>query len=148
MQHDFEEIEMAFDMVSAQPRSMCTVYLCRTNGKTYLQDDGTGIYDDLPDDFETSDDYIEIPHKHDLDLGRELVCEFVNKNAPALSRKVDEVFSRRGAYQRYKSLLERHGLLDDWYRYEQTETEAALKEWCKFNSIDLMPSKSPKRTGI
>ncbi len=140
MQHDFSEIELAFELVSSQMQLSCSAYLCRTDGKIYNLDDGAGIYDVLPDDFELSEDYLEIPHKNDLDLGRALVREFINERAPALSNEVYEVFSRKGAYRRYKSLLDHNGLLDDWFSYEQAETEKALKQWCKRNSIDLLPA--------
>ena len=146
MQYDFAEIELAFDSVSSQMQSMCTAFICRTDGKVYYLDDATGIYDDLPDDFESSEEYIEIPHKNDLGLGRELVYEFINKNAPKFSDEVREIFSRKGAYQRYKSLLVRNGLLDDWFSYEQTETEEALKQWCMENSIELI-SGDPENAG-
>jgi hypothetical protein len=137
MRHDFSEIELAFDSVSSQMPSMCTAYISRDDGKFYYLDDATGVYDDLPDDFETSEQYIEIPHKNDLNLGRDLVFEFINKTAPSFSDEVRTIFSRKGAYQRYKALLVRNGLLDDWFSYEQSETEAALKGWCKENSIEL-----------
>ena len=142
MQHDFSKIEFAFDSVSSQMQSMCTAHLCRNSGKIFYLDDATGIYDELPEDFETSDGYIEIPHKKELDLGRDLAYDFINSKAPTLSADVREVFSRKGAYQRFKSLLARNGLLDDWFKYEQTETEAALKQWCKDNSIELRPDKT------
>ena len=141
MQHDFAEIEFAFDSVSSQMQSMCTAYLCRKSGKIFYHDDATGIYDELPDDFELSDQYIEIPHKNELDLGRDLAYDFINSKAQTLSAEVREIFSRKGAYQRFKSLLTRNGLLDDWFNYEQAETEAALKQWCKDNSIELQPDK-------
>ena len=121
---------------------MCTAYLSLADGKIYYLDDATGIYDDLPDDFETSEQYIEIPHKNDLNLGRDLVYEFINRNAPNCFDEVRQIFSRKGAYQRFKSLLVRHNLLDQWHAYEQTETEEALKQWCKENSIELTTGKS------
>ena len=142
MRYDFVEIELAFDSVSSQMQSMCKAYLSRADGKIYYLDDATGIYDELPDDFETSEQYIEIPHKNDLNLGRELVYEFINKNAPSCFDEVRQIFSRKGAYQRFKSLLVRHKLLDQWHAYEQTETEEALKQWCLENSIELTAGKS------
>ncbi len=142
MQHDFSEIELAFDSVSSQMQSMCTAYLCRKSGRIFYLDDATGVYDKLPDDFEISDEYIEIPHKNELDLGRDLAYDFTGAHAPQLIAEVREAFSRKGAYQRFKTLLARNGLLDDWFKYEQAETEAALKQWCKDNSIELQPDKT------
>ena len=142
MQHDFAEIELAFDSVSSQMQSMCTAYLSLADGKIYYLDDATGIYDGLPEDFETSEQYIEIPHKNELNLGRDLAYEFINRNAPNCFDEVRQIFSRKGAYQRFKSLLIRHKLLDQWHAHEQTETEEALKQCCKENSIGLTTGKS------
>ncbi len=141
MQHDFPKIELAFDSVSSQMPSMCTAYLCRNSGKIFYLDDATGIYDELPDDFETSDDYIEIPHKNELDLGSDLAFDFTRAHAPNLLDDVREVFSRKGAYRGFKSLLSRNGLLENWFNYEQAEIEAALKQWCKDNAIELKPDE-------
>jgi hypothetical protein len=35
--------------------------------------------EDLPDDLETSDRYLAIPHKNDLDLGNNLALRFVEE---------------------------------------------------------------------
>lgn len=142
MQHNFSDIELAFDSVSSRMQSLCTAYISRVNGRIYYLDDATGVYDELPDDFETSDHYVEIPHKNDLNLGRKLVYEFIRSNAPDFSDEVRRIFSRKGAYQHYKSLLIRNGMLDDWFAYEQTETAAALKMWCKENAIELDSAKN------
>lgn len=48
---------------------------------------------------------------------------------PALAHKVDEIFRRRGAYGRFKDLLEREGRLDEWYAYERQAAQAALLAW-------------------
>ena len=139
MKHDFSDIELAYDSVSSQAPSMCVAYISRTHGTIFYLDDATGVSDELPEDFETSDDYLEIPHKNDLDLGVPLVKRFIGKVRPELSDDVRSIFSRKGAYSRYKSLLERNRILDDWYQFEQQQTEAELKLWCEQNGITLAP---------
>ena len=59
---------------------------------------------------------------------------------PAPSQPYDEVrhiFSRRGAYRRYKDLLVRRGALDLWYDFSNKAEEAGLREWCAENGIEL-----------
>jgi len=51
--------------------------------------------------------------------------------------RVYSIFHRKGAYSRYKDLLERKGLLDEWYEYENERQKAALKEWCRENNIEI-----------
>ena len=49
-----------------------------------------GDSDDLPEDVDESDKYIEIPHKNELDLGRNLVFQFVSKHIPEEIVKVEK----------------------------------------------------------
>ena len=54
------------------------------------------------DDLETSDRYIAIPHKNDLDLGRNLALRLVEQQLPAYYGRVVGHFRRKGAYTRFK----------------------------------------------
>jgi hypothetical protein len=51
--------------------------------------------------------------------------------------RVSRIFSRRGAYGRYKALLERRGALDRWYDFSVKAEEAALRAWCATDAIGL-----------
>ena len=82
-----------------------------------------------------NDDYIAIPHKTDLDLGKPLVIEFVRNHCPELRESVNAIFSRRGAYGRYKELLAEKSLLDEWYAFENARTKEVLLEWCAENGL-------------
>lgn len=93
--------------------------------------------EDVPEDVHENDQYLEIPHQNDLDLGRRLVHRFIREKAPQLGADVDAIFSRRGAYSRYKDLLHAEGLLDAWYEYESAQTTKALQAWCAENGIEL-----------
>jgi hypothetical protein len=94
-------------------------------------------YDELPEDLDESDDYIDIPHKNDLDLGKALVMDFVHSRCPEEIDRVLSIFRRPGAYGRFKDLLEQKSLLDEWYEFEQQRTRQALLHWCAENSIEL-----------
>ena len=96
--------------------------------------------DELPDDLETSDRYIEIPHKNELDLGNRLAFRFVQDRLPDRYTEVVAIFRRRGAYTRFKELLAADGCLEEWYAFEAKSTERALREWCKANEIHLVES--------
>jgi hypothetical protein len=93
--------------------------------------------DELPEDVLENDDYVEIPNRYDFDLGKELVWEFVDRQIPGLKNKVQEIFSRRGAYARYKAFLEDLDLLDAWYRFENERTKEVLLEWCSDKGIPI-----------
>ena len=132
----YSEIEDAFLFVSSAPPFEHSAYLNRETGKFYYVS-ALGDSDELPDDLEESDKYANIPHKNDLDLGRDLVFAFVSANLPDEYGKVRGFFSGRGAYARYKDLLESKGQLDAWYEFEKRSIEEALRKWCTENGIAI-----------
>ena len=133
----FSEIEDAFMYVASAMYGMNAAVLCKDTGKILYRSDMAGI-DEIEDedDFEW-DQCIEIPHKNDLDLGRNLVFEFVEEYLPDDYDLVRKMFRRGGAYANYKALLERRGLLEKWYDTENSREEGALRKWCKENEIEL-----------
>ena len=56
-----------------------------------------GDSDELPDNIEDSKKYIEIPHKNELDLGKNLVMRFVIEFMPDDIYRVENIFKRKGA---------------------------------------------------
>ncbi len=132
----YADLEFEFNNVSFGDPYEHTVYVSRSTGQTYFRSDMADV-DELPDDVEENDDYVEIPHKHDLDLGKKLVWEFVDLQIPGLKNKVQGIFSRRGAYSRYKAYLADLDLLDAWFRFENERTREALLEWCRDEGIPI-----------
>ena len=115
-------------------------YLCRESGKIYWHSEFSDLEelnDELPEDIEDEDKYIQLPSKRELDLGVPLVMDFVRQVLPRDFDDVSDMFDRRGAYGRFKQLLTRRGALQQWYDFEQQATERALREWCELNSIVL-----------
>lgn len=49
----------------------------------------------------------------------------------------EEIFRSRGAYGRFKSLLDRANQLEAWHRYEEQAVENALREWCEENELPV-----------
>src|SRR6516225_10318076 len=108
----YDDLSMALDFVSYVAPMQHNAYVCIDTGKVYWTSDFSDTFDEeLPDDFETSDRYLAIPHKNDLDLGRDLVLRFVEQQLPARFDQVEGYFRRKGAYARFKDLLEREGFL-------------------------------------
>lgn len=132
----FGDIEDAFNFVSAHRQYEASAYVSLETGETYWISDNMDE-DERPDDLYESENYAEIPHKNDLNLGKDLVFRFVRGNLPDRIDEVRGIFSRRGAYGRFKSLLERKGFLDRWHEFEAKETERALREWCRDLGIEL-----------
>ena len=132
----FDDIEKAFLFVSMDQASMNNAYLCKETGQFFYTSD-MGDSDELPDDIDDPEKYISIPHQNDLDLGKYLVIDFTSKYLPEDLDRVNAIFTKRGAYSRYKDLLEQKGFLDKWYQFENERQKRALEEWCRENDIDL-----------
>ena len=108
-------------------------------GRIYWQSDDLDLdnTEELPDDLDTSDRYIAVPHKNDLNLGRRLVLAFADQELPDDADTIGNYFRRRGAYARFKDLLHARDALQRWYDFEECATEAALLAWCEANDIQL-----------
>ena len=133
----FSDIEDAFFFVSMGEMYMNSAFLCLKTGQVlYISDFSDS--DELPEDIDDEPDkYIEIPHKNELNLGKPLVLEFSAMHLPDNLEKVNSFFHKKGAYSKFKNLLEAKGLLDKWYAFEEEEQNKALREWCKDNDIIL-----------
>jgi hypothetical protein len=110
--------------------------LCLDNGEIYFHSE-MGDLDELDEDEFDCDHFLTIPHKNELDLGHELAGEFVEEQMPDDLNLVREIFSRRGAYRRFKDLLDERGLLQSWYDFESRRGQEALRQWCRENGIEL-----------
>ncbi len=129
---------LAFDFVGSAPPFEHSAYIYLDTGQIYFTSEMNPMEDDLTDDFETSDRYIAIPHKNDLDLGRKLALSFVAQELPDRYAEARDIFRSRGAYRRIKELLDSERLLEKWYKFEADSVEKALTEWCAEHDIRVV----------
>jgi len=146
----YEDLSAAFDFVSFAAPMEHHAYVSLDTGAIYWISETSPLEEeDVPADLETSDRYVEIPHKNDLDLGSHLALRFAEDELPHRCGNVAEFFRHRGAYARFKELLEAEGCLDKWYAFEADSTERALRKWCEDNKIQLAEhangSEQPER---
>ena len=132
----FSDIEDVFLYVSAGPMYQNSAILDRDSGEIFYTSE-LGDSDELPEDLDNPDKYIEIPHKNELELGKALVFEFISEHLPGEMERVHAIFRKKGAYSRFKDLLDAKGLLEEWYTFEEMQQKAALREWCRENSIEI-----------
>jgi hypothetical protein len=105
----YDEIENAFFFVSGAPPFENSAVVHRVSGEIFYSSAMAGI-DEIPEDAE-EDDYLWIPHKIDLDLGKSLVMDFVRARCEDEIETVLAIFQHKGAYGRFKDLLAHKGLL-------------------------------------
>jgi hypothetical protein len=86
---------------------------------------------------ETPDDYLPLPEKYDFNEYR-IMEKFISR---VIISKQSEMLSQsikgRGAFRRFKTMLERLGLLDEWYKYRGQKLREFVEFWCKENEIDF-----------
>jgi hypothetical protein len=133
---DFKDVLDVFEFASFGDPYESRAYLCLDTGATWLVTPSVDM-EDVPDDIETSGRYVTLPHKNDLNLGRDLVFSFVDQELPEDFEDVRDSFGRKGAYRRFRGLLEIRDVLDKWYLFEAAATEAALRKWCQQNGIQV-----------
>ena len=93
----FADIEDAFMFVSYGMYGDHAAMICRSTGRICWSSE-SGDMDEIPEEAYESDDWVEVPHKNDLNLGRDLVLESAAQRFPAEQGRIRAIFSRRGAY--------------------------------------------------
>ena len=138
------DIQDAFQYVGSEMHGMNSAVLCKDTGRILCRSYSAGINEIADAEDLDWDQCVELPHKNDLGLGRDLVFEFVEEHLPDEYERVRQMFRRSGAYSRYKDLLERRGLLQKWYEMENSREEHALRDWCQESGVELETGVSPE----
>ena len=105
-----------------------SAYVCRRTGKIYLHIESSDLdepFDELPDDIDDEEKYLVIPGKHELGLGKPLVLDFAREVLPNDFDELRSIFSKRGAYRKFKALLARRGAVDRWYNRKRPNAHCA-----------------------
>jgi len=135
------ELVDAHEWVSSAGPYENAAYVSRESGRIFWATDSGDLEEELPEDIEDGTLYVAVPHKHDLDLGQRLVFRFVDDHIPDAYDQVRGYFSGRGAYARFKDLLQRRGVLEAWYSYEQRAGELALREWAESEQLEVVEGR-------
>ena len=136
----FEEIRNAFDFTDFNGGVDHHAVVCRSTGKIYTYSDLSDyeeFNDELPDDVEDDEKYVAIPTRKELGIGKPLVMDFAREFLTDDFDEVGYMFSKRGAYQKFRALLTRRSALDRWYAFESQAAERALRLWCADQSIEI-----------
>ena len=136
---DLDQLQGAVDWVSSDSLTN-EAYVCRKTGHIYLIPDEleTGdVGEDAPDDIHDFAKYVFVPDKHYLDLGNKLAFDFAAQFLADSYDDVRNMFRRKGAYRRFKVLLQQRNLLEKWYAYSEEQTRKALEVWCETEGFGL-----------
>jgi hypothetical protein len=139
----YEDISSAFEFVGSAAPMEHSASISLDTGKIYWASELAPMDEELPDDLDTSDRYLAVPHKTELDLGKNLAFRYAAEVLPESSERVAGFFRRKGAYVRFKRLLQDNGVLEKWYQFEAEAAEKALRAWCAANDIRIVEGSKP-----
>jgi hypothetical protein len=134
---DLHELEDAMDFVSGGGLSEANAWVSRRTGEIFWEME-EGVLDEqppLPDDVDDPELYAQVPTKQDLGLAKPLVMRFATEQMPDDYESIKRIFRNRGAYSRYKALLDERGMLQQWYDYEAAAIENALRDWAQMEGF-------------
>jgi len=130
------EIINLYELVNFGSPSGHEGYISKVTGETFFYSEFGDNEKELPDDID-DEKYLMIPHKDELNLGRDLAFDFTIEYLPAEYENVRAIFRHKGAYAKFKSLLESSSKIEDWYKFEETQTNTALRQWAKEQDIEI-----------
>jgi hypothetical protein len=133
----YDDLETAFNWVSGSVQFDNSAYISKTTGEIFQASQTYDSDENLPEDCEDESLYWSVPNKNELDLGRDLVFQFVDEFLPEQYDAVQAIFHKRGAYGRFKDLLLRQGKLEEWFDYESTNTKKALLAWAQEQGVEV-----------
>lgn len=137
MKVKWDDLEDAFMGASFGAEGEIEAYIDRETGAILIRSGLDEEDEELPPDLDENPRYIALPDKHDLDLGANLAIAFADEHLPDDADEVRLTFRNRGAYARFKAILQRRGALQRWYDFQNAAEEAALREWCAANGIEI-----------
>lgn len=132
------DLEDALMFVDAGNGFDTSAWVCRETGAVLWHSNETDDFGPLPEDIDDADRYVAVPGKRDFDLDKPLALDFARTQLLDCYEQVVAMFAHRGAYARFKDLLERHHRLDAWHRWEAEQTREALRAWCADNGLTLV----------
>jgi hypothetical protein len=134
----FDDLSSAFAFVGSSPPGENNAYISLDTGEIFCTSEFSPLDEEIPEDLDTSDRYVLVPHKTDLGLGKALALRFAANELRHCYDRIAGFFREKGAYARFKDLLDSEGMLDPWYRYEAVATERALRDWCADHGVQLV----------
>ena len=135
MKVKYSDLEMALEFASADYLGNDGAYLCLKTGAIHYDTDC--LDEEIPNDLHDEDKYIQIPSKREFDLGKSMALRFAGEKIPDDLDSVYSMFRKRGAYRRFKDLVERRDMLEEWYEFSASEVKKELMNWCEEIGVEV-----------
>lgn len=132
---DFEDLKNALEFVGANPMGDEEAFICLKTGVIYWVSSELDLEVEIPEDIYNDELYLAVPDKKYLGLGQDIVMAFMDEALPDDYNTVAAYFRKKGAYRRFKDLLDERDKLEAWFAFESRATDSALLAWCEENGI-------------
>ena len=130
------------DMIDACPQEW-TVYLSRKTGELIMIPGEYSVADrdedECKEDLErienAPEEFVTLPEQRDLreyDM-MEAFCDTVADERK--QERLRDAISGKGAFRRFKDMVDRLGVRDDWFAFTQRAYAAAVRKFLEFNDI-------------
>ncbi len=142
-----DELILALDWVSDLSSTDNMAFVCRESGRVFMtseEDFGVELEPDLPLNLDDETKYAIVPTRQDLRLGKRLAVRFVQGSLPARLEDTYTMFAARGAYARFKDMLESEQVLEAWYAFEAEAVERSLRDWAELEMLVVAASDSKR----
>jgi hypothetical protein len=84
---------------------------------------------------ENQSDYLSLPEKYDFNEYR-IIEKFISRVVvPKQSEMLSQSIHGKGAFRRFRIVLEKLGLVDEWYKYRGLKLREFVEFWCRENEI-------------
>ena len=84
---------------------------------------------------ENQDDYLALPEKYEFDEYRIMEMFILRIENQKQSDMLFQAIKGKAAFRRFKEVLERLALIDQWYKFKDQKLTDFVKLWCEENSI-------------
>jgi len=86
---------------------------------------------------ENQQDYLSLPEKYDFNEYRIMEKFIARVVIPAQSEMLYQSIKGKGAFRRFKTVLTKLGLVDEWYEYRGKKLHEFVEFWCEENKVNF-----------
>ncbi|AZQ83397.1 hypothetical protein EKO29_04625 [Colwellia sp. Arc7-635] len=86
---------------------------------------------------ENQQDYLSLPEKYDFNEYRIMEKFIARVVIPTQSEMLYQSIKGKGAFRRFKTVLTKLGLVDEWYEYRGKKLREFVEFWCEENKVSF-----------
>ena len=90
--------------------------------------------------------YLTLVDKFDFHEYRQMEKFIMALSSERLRDELDYAIRGKGAFRRFKDVLARHDLLDQWYAYKDAALKQFVVEWCEEEEIPFIDDTHPRKS--